>query len=458
MPDTRIRQIHDAMLQMRQGVFHVHVPAGPEDEVGLLGKALTELGQTLESRFRELQALTLVTEKINSGLLLDDVLNHVYDAFDPLLPFDRIGFSLLEENDQGEVIARARWFRPQRANTQLGAGYSAPLRGSSLERVVNTGRPRILNDLEAYLAEHPNSESTRLIVAEGVRASLTCPLVALGKPVGFMFFSSFEKNAYKDAHVELFLGIAGQLSTIVEKSRLYQELLELNELKSRFIGIAAHDLRSPLTVIKGYADLLGEGVAGKVSDRQRGILGNIDQACERMLALINDLLDVSVIESGKLELDRSPVPFSGYLEEVRGTQEILAQAKGIHLRLEVPEGLPAVSMDVHRMGEVFDNLLSNAFKFSEPGSEVILRAEPYRDGVKVLVIDEGPGIAEDEVPKLFGAFQRGSSRTTGGESSTGLGLAIVKRLVEAHGGHIWIESTLGEGASFIFTLPSGAAA
>jgi signal transduction histidine kinase len=245
---------------------------------------------------------------------------------------------------------------------------------------------------------------------------------------------------------------------IVEKSRLYQELLELNELKSRFVGIAAHDLRSPLTVIKGYADLLGEGVAGKVSDRQRGILGSIDQACERMLVLINDLLDVSVIESGKLELDRKPVPFSDYLEEVRGTQEILAQAKGIRLRLDVPEDLPAISIDVHRMGEVFDNLLSNAFKFSEPGSEVILQAEPYRDGVKVLVIDEGPGIAEDEVPNLFGVFQRGSSRTTGGESSTGLGLAIVKRLVEAHGGHIWIESKLGEGASFIFTLPSGPAA
>lgn len=453
MSDARLKQIRDAMLQMMQGNFRVRVPVASEDDVGLLGQALSDLGQALESKFRELRTLTTVTEKINAGLLLDDVLNHVYDAFDPLLPFDRIGFSLLEEDDRGNSTVCARWFRPELPETQLGVGYSAPLDGSSLEDVVKTGRPRILNDLEAYLADHPNSESTRLITAEGVRSSLTCPLIAMGKPVGFMFFSSREKNTYRDAHVELFTGIAGQLATIVEKSRLYEELLGLNELKSRFIGVAAHDLRSPIGIVKGFADLLAGGVAGEVTEQQRSLLGRIDKACARMLLLINDLLDVSVIESGRLELNWTVVPLSAYLAEIHATQQILAQAKDIRLVLDVPDGLPSIALDTYRMGEVFDNLLGNAFKFSEPGTQVTLRARPHKKGVEVAVIDEGPGISAEDLPKLFGAFQRGSSRATGGEQSTGLGLAIVKRMVEAHGGHIWVESRFGEGSSFICTLP-----
>jgi len=137
--------------------------------------------------------------------------------------------------------------------------------GSSLERVLATGEPRILDDLEAYLAAHPRSESTRLIVAEGVRSSLTCPLVANGKPVGFLFFSSRERGTYRRAHVELFMEIAGQLALIVEKSRLYELLLELDQVKNRFLGMAAHDLRNPIGVVRSYAELLQEDFLGTLT-------------------------------------------------------------------------------------------------------------------------------------------------------------------------------------------------
>ena len=452
--DARLRQIRDATLQMIRGNFRVPVPADTSDDVGLLAQALVSLGDTLERKFSELQVLATVTEKVNAGLLLDDVLDHVYDAFDPLLPFDRIGFSLLDEDERGNVLVRARWFRPNHEGVRLGKGFSAPLDGSSLATVFETGKPRILNDLEAYLAEHPQSESTRLIVEEGIRSSLTCPLIAMGKPVGFMFFSSCEKDTYRDVHVELFTGIAGQLATIVEKSRLYQELLELNQLKSRFIGIAAHDLRNPLGAIQGYASLLTEGIAGEVSDKQREILGQMRQACGRMLALVNDLLDVSVIESGRLELHRTAVALSAYLAEIRAAQDILAQAKGITLVLDVEDDLPVLDIDPDRMGQILDNLLGNAFKFSEPGTTVTIRGRHRDGGVEIAVVDQGLGIPEDDLPKLFGAFQRASTRATADEPSTGLGLAIVKRMVEAHGGHIWVESEVGKGSSFIFTLPA----
>ena len=230
MVDPRITRYRDAALAMKQGRFIVDVPVGQEDEVGQLGKALGELGRVLEAQFEQIQALARITERVNAGLILDEVLSYVFESFRPLIPYERIGFSLLE--DHGRIV-RARWARSDAPEMKITAGYSQPIAGSSLQQIIQTGRPRILNDLVAYLQEHPNSESTQLIIEEGMRSSLTCPLIALGKPVGFMFFSSVQPNTYRNAHVELFLQIAGQLATIVEKSRLYQELVELNQLKDR---------------------------------------------------------------------------------------------------------------------------------------------------------------------------------------------------------------------------------
>ena len=159
----------------------------------------------------------------------------------------------------------ARWARTDATDVKIYRGYSAPLKGSSLEDVLRSGRPRVLNDLEQYLEEHPDSEATRLIVEEGVRSSLTCPLIALGVPVGFIFFSSQQKNTYQGAHVEIYLQIAGQLSAVLEKGRLYQQLLELNELKSKFLRFAAHDLKNLIAVITTYGELFEDGGFGELT-------------------------------------------------------------------------------------------------------------------------------------------------------------------------------------------------
>ena len=238
--------------------------------------------------------------QVNAGLVLHEVLDHVYDSFRSIIPYDRIGFSLIEEKD---TSVRAHWARSAAPEMKLCAGYSAPLQGSSLQTIIDTGRPRILNDLRQYLADHPDSESTALIVEEGMRSSLTCPLIALGKPIGFMFFSSMRPHTYADLHVELFLQIAGQLAVIVEKSRLYQQLLELNDLKNKFLGMAAHDLRSPLGVVNGLVRLMMQGKLGEAAEAQLGIMQRMDDICRNMLDLIDDLLDISAIESGRLHLE-----------------------------------------------------------------------------------------------------------------------------------------------------------
>jgi len=449
--DTRIQQYADATAQMIEGRFNVPISAEGDDVVGRLGGNLAELGRTLDRRFSEIQSLGQVTEQANAGLLLDEVLTHVYEAFRAVIPYDRIGFSLLED-DGGSV--RARWARSESPSMKIVQGFAQPLAGSSLQRIIDTGEPRILNDLVGYLAEHPKSASTKLIVEEGMRSSLTCPLVVKGRPIGFMFFSSMQPGTYEHAHREVFMQIAGQLALIVEKSRLYQQLVELNELKDTFLGAAAHDLRSPLSAIQGFLDLMLMGVVGELTEQQTDLMGRMRRSSEGMLRLINDLLDVAAIESGKLRMDMVVMDPTACLEECVGSAKALAQAKDITVTLTTEGSLPSVPMDPQRIEQVMTNLVTNAIKFSESRTTIRLHAAASSAGVVVSVADEGQGIPEDELPQLFKDFARTSVRPTAGESSTGLGLAIVKRIVEAHGGEVGVESREGEGATFSFTLPT----
>jgi signal transduction histidine kinase len=451
--DPRIAKYRDAAIKMREGTFSVDLPTGSTDDVGKLGDALRGLGHALEQRFDEMRALTRVTEKINAGFLLDDVLDHVYEAFRPVLPYDRIGFALLETDGRGQAILRAHWAKSDYEEVKIYRGYSAVLAGSSLEAILESKRPRIINDLVEYLEEHPDSISSRHMIEEGIRSNLTCPLVALNKPIGFMFFSSRHTGTYRNAHVGIFLEIAGQLSTIVEKGRLYQKLLDLDELKNKFLGMAAHDLRNPISVISGYTQLLEKGIAGPLTEKQRDMLRTMDLAANRMLALINDLLDISVIESGRLELHKQMESLPEFLEECRLSNDIIATDKGISLELSTDADLVSLVFDAERISQVLNNLIGNAIKFSASGTTIAVTARRAGDFAEISVADQGLGIPAEELPKIFGEFERSSTRSTAGEPSTGLGLAIVKRMIEAHGGTIDVESEVGKGSIFTFALP-----
>jgi signal transduction histidine kinase len=404
----------------------------------------------MANREKELKTLLEITEQINAGKTLDEVLDHAYRSLHEIIPYQRICFSLLEEDDS---ILRAYWARSEASVIKIGKGYSAEMRGSSLEKVLRTGNPRILNDLKAYLKDHPRSKSTKDIVEEGMLSSLTCPLIASGKPVGFLFFSSMRANEYKNAHIELFREIAGQLALTLEKSRLYQEAVRLNDLKNKFLGIAAHDLRSPIAVIKGYIDLFKDGLLEESPEAQKEPMQVISQHCDKMLGLINDLLDVSAIESGRLDLRKKETDLTAYLKESCRNNAFVAKAKSIELSAEIPSGLPRIFMDPDRIDQVINNLVANAVKFSNAGTRVILRAVSLPQAVAISVIDQGQGIPPHEVPKMFQYFGKTNVVPTAGEKSTGLGLAIAKKIVEAHGGKIGVESQAGKGATFTFTLP-----
>lgn len=396
------------------------------------------------------QDLLALSADLNRGADLDHVLTNFYCGFKSHVPFDRIGVSLI--SDDGSTV-RSIWAKSEYQPLLLGLGYQSPLAGSTLQTIIETQKPRIINDLQEYLIKHPESHSTRLVIKEGVRSSLTCPLIAEQKPIGFLFFSKNEPRAYENAHIETFSAITEHLSLVVARNIDLDRLRRLNDLKNKFLGIAAHDLRSPLALVQSYADMLSDPDMAADEEKRSYFLGKIRTTTTRMLNLINDLLDISAIESGQLQLNLQPVNLVEFLQEAVGNHELTAKLKNIKVSGEIPGSLPLVSIDSRRIAQVIDNLISNAVKFSPKGTEVRVTAELNKDLIKISVSDQGQGIPETELPKLFQEFGKTSVRPTDGEKSTGLGLAIVKKIVVGHGGTVGVSSIVGQGSTFYLTLP-----
>ena len=402
-------------------------------------------------RLEELRRLAEVTKQINDGVLLEEICEQVYTAFKSFIPFNRIGVSLIDE-ESGMVVAQ--WAKSESTHIAISKGYRQPLKGSSLEGILVSRQPRIINDLEEYYRSKPSSKATEDILTEGVRSSLTCPLIAMGKNIGFIFFSSNAKNTYRFEHTEIYTRLAGQLAVVLEKARLYQQLIELNITKNKFIGIAAHDLRNPLGAIIGFSDLMREDPVIRAHPELAESVDYISMAGNSALALINDLLDYAAVESGHLTIERSPVELNMFVMEAVTTQRIFSRSKNITIGSSIAAELPAtVNIDLRRIRQVLDNFLSNAVKYSFPGTHVEVRLTRDGDSLRCEVIDQGQGIPEGELSKLFHEYSRTSVQPTAGEKSTGLGLAIAKKIIKEHGGEVGASSTVGNGSTFFFAIP-----
>jgi len=250
--------------------------------------------------------------------------------------------------------------------------------------------------------------------------------------------------------------LASQRAALEERNR---ELEELNRLKNQLLGVAAHDLRSPLAAVRMGAEVLLRGSLGSLTPQQRGLLGELEEMADYMLNLVNDTLDLSRIEAGALNLRLGRVEMERLAERTVAMNRPVALQKGVELELEVEPDLHTIRADSSKVRQVLDNLISNAIKFTEPGTRVTVRVAAAHPGVVISVHDEGPGIPQDRMATLFEPFQRGRPDgpvLTGRERSTGLGLAIVRKIVQGHGGDIRVESRPGGGATFQVVLPEEA--
>lgn len=233
------------------------------------------------------------------------------------------------------------------------------------------------------------------------------------------------------------------------------ELEELNRQKDHVMGVVAHDLRNPLSVVRGYSDFLLSGATGDLEGEQEEIVVTMRRASDYMLQMVEDLLDFTRIQAGVMELEREPTDLAELVREAMRVVVMIAQQKGIEIAMVLAEDLPEAPLDRHKIRQVIDNLLTNAVKFSHRGSRVELRLERFGEQAHLSVQDHGVGIPPEDLPKVFEAFQKTRAKPTGGERSTGLGLAIVRNIVSAHGGDIWVESEVGVGSTFHVSLPLG---
>lgn len=231
------------------------------------------------------------------------------------------------------------------------------------------------------------------------------------------------------------------------------ELESLNKLKNEFLGMAAHDLRNPLNILLNFSSFLLDEKENLSKD-QIHLIEVIYSQSLFMVKLVTDLLDISSIESGKLSLELSVVDFIPLLESSINYHKILNNKKHISIFYSHKEPSIELKIDKNKIEQVLNNLISNAFKYSYPNTSILVTVEKRTDDILFGIKDEGQGIAKEELSKLFRPFQKMSSKPTAGEKSTGLGLAIVKRIIEGHRGKIWVESEVGKGSIFYFTLPT----
>ena len=268
---------------------------------------------------------------------------------------------------------------------------------------------------------------------------------------------SLSESTESPSDARIFAAIAGLNSDLANAQReLARKNAELDAAvreKNQILGMAAHDLRNPLGIIVGMVDLLVEELGESLSADNRELLVRVAASADYMRGLVDDMLDYSKINAGRLELQPQRVDLAAMIRDNLAFNSILANKKGSKLCFAGDATPLVLQIDLRRIQQVLNNLISNALKFSASGTTITVTVRRGADEVTVAVADQGQGIAADEMSKLFKPFSVTRTRGTANEKSTGLGLAIVRRIVEAHGGHIRVESQLGEGSTFFVSLP-----
>ncbi|QLY26401.1 GAF domain-containing sensor histidine kinase [Bdellovibrio sp. KM01] len=397
-----------------------------------------------------------INTKMGSGCAFDQILESIFDALIILIPFDRIGIALVDADTKS---IRLEWVKSRVDVNAVKRGYSANLEGSSLKRIIETGEPRIINDLREYAAVHTQSVSTKLILKDGMLSNLTCPLRSDNKAIGVVFFSSRDPNTYRDAHIQVFKSIADELSVVVEQAKLKNYFTEIRK-RDLALSKIIHDIRSPVSVIEGYLELASEeGWYDSLPTKFKDICSILKRNTNSILSLLDELRDYSLVSIPKgplTPLNLTEVAVNDFCIDISAVGKILSATKDISFETDLSEGLPLViTIDRNRMQRVLENLITNSIKFSKRDTKITFSVWSHDDRIYFSVADQGLGIRTDELPKLFTDFGKTSTLPSEGEKSSGLGLAIVKNIIEQHRGQISVESTVGRGSTFTFWLPLG---
>jgi signal transduction histidine kinase len=401
----------------------------------------------------ELRALGEVSQAVNSTLDLETVLSNIVAKA-----------VQLSGTEAGAIYGYDELAREFRLRATYGMDQS--LIDALKRRHIGLDEPHIASAFAqrepsqvADLREEAASELNDIIVSAGYRARMLAPLLRGEDIVGMLVVRRRTPGEFAKNTVDLIKTFAAQSALAIQNARLFHEiekksceLAEASQHKSQFLANMSHELRTPLNAILGYTELMADGAYGEPSEKMMGVLKRLEANGKHLLGLINDVLDLSKIEAGQLVLELSDYCVRDIAQTVRSTLEPLAADKKLGFKLELSPELPPGYGDGRRLTQVLINLVGNAIKFTDAG-EVAIKAEANNGSFCVSVRDTGPGISAADQAKLFQEFQQADNAITRKKGGTGLGLAISKRIIEIHGGKIWVESEVGQGSTFGFTLP-----
>ena len=399
----------------------------------------------------ERNALELINRKIAGLNSLPEVIDFLFKSSQDLFPCDRIGVAFVEE---GGKRLRLHYVTANYGPLQLDSGYSAELDGSSLSAIFRNITPRIINDLSGYALDHPGSDSTALLLKEGVLSSMTCPLLVDGRPVGVMFRSAKKTGAYTGRHIILHMAIAERLGQAVEKAYRIEQLSDAINSYMEMLGFVSHELKSPLSSIITLARTFRDGYFGTISPDHREIIDRIVRKAEYLHNLSAEYLNLSRFESGRIQVSRREAVF--VQEVITPALELIApqaEERNITLTSVLPPDDIRLDCDPELMKIVMVNLLGNAVKYGNTGGNVKLTLSADEDKVAVSVWNEGPGFSRDQKKHLFRKFSRLDSPELMKQKGSGIGLYVAWNIIMLHQGRIRADSEQGKWAEFSFEMP-----
>jgi signal transduction histidine kinase len=397
--------------------------------------------QALAARVQELNTMQVVDRQLNASLDLARVmgltLEHAMDAVDAstgvvgVINEERTGLYLVAQRGTPTDLARYRdevW----------------PIEQGFMGHVATSGRPAIAP------SAGPNTTQPH--------SHMAVPIFNQGEVRAVISLESLRPDAFDQQDLDFITRLADHAAIAIQNAHLYEQAQAANQAKTEFMSVASHELKIPMTSIKGYAKLLTLGAAGDLSERQKDFLDIISANVDRMDRLVSDLLDVSRIEAGRLRLDMGQVNIHEAIDTVVKSVRAQIEAKHLALEIDLPPTLPPVRGDQGRVIQILTNLVSNAYKYTPDGGQVQIMVNGQADyassgQLSISVRDTGLGISPEDQQKLFTKFFRAEDPRVRDVPGTGLGLSITKSLIEMHGGEIWFDSEPDHGTTFTFTLP-----
>tara|TARA_Y100000310_G_scaffold345733_1_gene468989 strand:- start:1527 stop:2657 length:1131 start_codon:yes stop_codon:yes gene_type:complete len=352
-----------------------------------------------------------------------------------------------------------------------------PLGNGVTGTVAKTGIPEIVGDITQDTRYIPHKRDGSSILYAPIKSEICVPIKYKNKIIGVLNAESDHLNHFTHHDLNFLSALADQSGIAIQNALFYErienfneelrnkidtatsklrnanvELQRLNKIKSDFVSIVSHELRTPMTSIVGYVSLLADEEVGPITPEQKEFLEIVKEESNRLTRLISDLLDISKIESGKMNVELDDVDLTQFLMKYQNKIKDMTKEKQLNFNFEGPANSIIIKGNLDKIDQILTNLVSNAIKFSEQNKNLKLRLHENINHVQLDVIDEGMGILPEQAEKIFDKFHQVDSEFTRSIGGTGLGLAISKHLVESHGGKIWVNSTIGEGSTFSFTL------